>query len=669
MSVPERSLPSLPEKECRLGVRILPQPESIIPIESPCIKILPSDYPIIDLKLDIMRQISEKLGIPVNQVVIIDSKQGKNGDLSIPAHQYAKKNVVKPDEGAVSFYHALDDSASFIEKAEPNSAGYLNIFIDMKNFGSAVLHQIETLGEIYGNQNLGKDNIAWIDESSPNVLKRFGTHHLGSTIIGDSIVRLLFSTGHTVIGDNHIGDYGTQFGQIGYGVKIWGNEYPGLGSEDPDVVLDNLNQIYVRINKEIHSEQKANDGYSELREASKAWFAGLEKGDPEAVAFHQMSVEVSFAEFSRIYEALGIQFHYILGESYYSPMLPQLVESLKKAKLVYEMNGAWVAAFKKRPIGEPLELIRRKLTKQEIIDINNQRSDIEVLVLQKTDEASTYGTRDMATMICRAAWNNPEQIVYVVGDQQEEYFRQVITLFNAWFDKAKIPQPKIVHAPFGLMTGPKGEKLSTREGNIVLLGDLIEQAIEKSRSLVAQKIKLNPGEEKASDEIIDQISRQIGIGLVKFIVLSASRTRNIKFDIDSALTFEGRKPPAIQYAHARTRSLLRKAEEKGIDIDRKRSFVLSEVDTQYLPEKNLIMHLARYPEAIQRALREYEPSVIAEYLLDLTTIFNDFYTKCPILAEGVNTSSRNSRLRLVEAAGQVIRNGLDILGIEAPERM
>ena len=371
------------------------------------------------------------------------------------------------------------------------------------------------------------------------------------------------------------------------------------------------------------------DGESTLEREGRAWFKRLEEGDPKALEMLNWSTSQSLSEFQRIYDLLGADFEYKLGESFYVPMIPDVVTSLIKKKVAErDDEGAVMINF-------------------------DEKDKLNRLVVMKSDGTSLYASRDLATLVARTEWFEPEKIMYIVGADQTEYFRQVFKAFENWTDSKG---PKLEHISFGMISLPEG-KMSTRRGRVVFLEEVLTEAIDREKKIMeSSKRDLSPEE-------IEEVSKQVGVGAVIYFDLGQGRERNIKFDWDSALSMEGNSAPYIQYAHARTRAIDRKANDTGIKTDRK-----EEVDFALPIEATLTKHLARFPEAVARATQENKPSVVGEYTYKTADLFNQFYKEAAIVVEP-NPQKRNSRLRLTSATGQVIKNGLYLLGIQAPERM
>lgn len=515
----------------------------------------------------------------------------------------------------------------FVASARSEGA-YVNFGLDMDELGKEVLLQIDELGDSYGQVNIGEGGVVVIDSSSPNVAKFMSVGHLRSTVIGESLSRIYRSLGYTVIRDNHLGDWGTQFGMLGRAYELWRDEIPEL--QDESTAVNGLYKLYVKIHDEVEKEKAVDpNNESMLEREGREWFRRLEEGDPHALELLKWSTTQSLHEFRRVYEKLGVGFEYNLGESFYIGMLPELVNSLVEKKIVKEDDrGALTAEFDDPKLGR--------------------------LVVQKSDGTSLYSTRDLATLVARTAWFDPEKILYVVGGDQREYFQQVFEAFELLSGDESIPE--LEHVSFGMVTLPDG-KMSTRRGRVVFLEDVIDESIDGARA------KLQETNRDLSEEEIERVAKQVGVGAVIHLDLGQGRERRIQFDLEHALSLEGNSAPYVQYAHARAKSILRRADERGTQIDQAAPPVFSSEH-----ETELLKLLAKFPEVIEKAALDNQPSVVAEYVLAAANRFSQFYQKSPILVEE-DATLRNTRLRLTSATAQVLRNGLELLGIEAPHKM
>ncbi len=533
------------------------------------------------------------------------------GDLALPCFALAKRQKRNPAEIAAA-------AAARIVCAPPlaavRAAGpYLNFCLVPGAVAAAVIGRVLAEGPAYGGSRAGAGQTVVIDFSSPNIAKPFGIHHLRSTVIGAAIGRILRARGHDVVGVNHLGDWGTQFGQLIVAFRRWGDE-GRLAAEKIPYLLE----LYVRFN----AERKAQPA---LQEEARAAFRALEQGDAEARALWRRFREVSEAEFRRIYELLGVRFEHFTGESFYEERMPAVVAELERQGLLVESEDA------------------------TIVDLS--ADGLGVSIIKKADDSTLYMTRDLAAAIYRFETFRFVHALYVVGAAQTLHFRQlfrVLELLGRPFAR------DLVHVPFGLLRF-RDAKMSTREGRVIYLEDVLQRAVELARQKIREK---NPDLADA-----ERVARAVGIGAVVFNDLKNRRIKDVTFDWDELLAFEGDTGPYLQYAHARIASVFRKAGRDPAALAGPFCFAL--LDS--LAERDVTRAVALYPEAVARAAAEYEPSVVSQHLLDLAAVLNRFYIECRIL--GVEPALSEARLALVRAAQITIKNGLALLGIEAPDEM
>lgn len=609
-------------------------PESMIPLESPDLKQFKAsdDYIFPRVRSEITA-ITQDLNLRYDvKLKPEEPPRGVAADIAIACQRLAGVLRKAPDiiarelAAELESQKSVDGMESFIKKITAEK-GYINFELDAQNLGSEILTEIENDGENYGRQNIGDGKTVVIDCSSPNVAKFMSVGHLRSTVIGESLARIYKAGGYKVIRDNHLGDWGTQFGMLGRAHELWYDEIKAEGGSE----IQTLYQLYVKINEEVEKEKGSNaEKESVLATEGREWFKRLEQGDPKAMELLKWATTESLAEFQHIYDKLGVNFEYMMGESYYIGMVPQLIDfMMKKGVATQDEKGAIVVEFD---------------------DEKKNR-----LVVQKSDGSSLYSTRDLATIIARKKWFNPDKILYVVGGDQREYFEQVFEAFRKLEDDKDQPT-HLEHVSFGMISLPEG-KMSTRKGRVVFLGDVLDEGIERAEA------KLRSSDRDLPDEEIEATAQQIGVGSVIYFDLGHARERNIKFNWDEALSMEGNSAPYIQYSHARAESVLRKAEEQEIAIDRD---VVPTIEL--VSEVALIKHLGKFPEAISKSLNLNEPSVVGEYVYRTADLFNQFYREAPLVVEK-DADKRNSRLRLTQATAQVLRNGLNLLSIKTPARM
>lgn len=484
---------------------------------------------------------------------------------------------------------------------------YVNVFCNRKFISIPVLKEIMTKKEAYGNTDFGKGETIVVDLSAPNIAKPFSMGHLRSTVIGNSICKIARKVGFKTVGINHLGDWGTQFGKLMYAYLTWGDE------EKVKVApIQELNQLYVH----FHKIAKENP---QIEDEGRAWFKKLEEGDAEATRLWTWFREVSLKEFQRIYELLGVEFDSFHGEAFYNDKMDAVVQLLEEKNLLIESDGAMV------------------------VDLSE--FDLPPCLIKKSDGATLYATRDLAAAIYRQNTYHFNRAVYVVGGEQALHFKQLFhVLEKMGYDWVK----GMKHVPFGLMM-QDGKKMSTRKGKTVLLEEVLKEAIRLSEKNIQEK---NPNLKNA-----EQVARQVGVGAVIFQDLKNERTNNCEFSLENMLKFEGETGPYVQYTYARACSILRKA-----TVQLTYEFDGLEDDYAW----NIVKCLQLFPATVLRAFDKYEPSIISKYILDLAQAFNKYYGQVRILEED---EELQSRLTLLIAVTTVLREGLNLLGIEAPEEM
>jgi len=477
-------------------------------------------------------------------------------------------------------------------KIEVAGPGFINFFLSEKALLDE-LASIEKQQEKYGTSDLGGGKTVIVDYSSPNIAKRFGIGHLRSTVIGQSLYNLYRFLGYKVIGDNHLGDWGTQFGTLLYQI-----DSKGLNASEQ--TIDELEKLYVEFNSEAQENEK-------LWDKARAWFKKLEEKDARAREIWQKVVDTSLKEFEKIYEILGVKIDYAYGESFYLDKMPSVIEELKKKGLLTESQGAKIIEFK----------------------------DLPPAIVVKSDGATTYLTRDLATIRFRIGEWKPDILIYEVGSDQTLYFRQLFETVRLLGWKGN---SEFVHVAHGLIRFEHG-KMSTRKGDTVKLEGVISEAIDRAR--------------KIKDDV--QIATAVGIGAIKYFDLMHHPSTDIIFDWEKIFVLEGNSAPYLQYTVARANSVL----EKGRKSSPKGKIALNQ------EELVILRSLTRFSEIIVIAAKSYSPNLLANYLFDLAQKFNNFYNQHRIVG------GENEELRLALTAGtrQVLKNGLAILGIETPQRM
>jgi arginyl-tRNA synthetase len=530
------------------------------------------------------------------------------GDYAFPCFPLARSLRKAPQAIATELATAFQPTALI---KEARAAGpYVNFFVDRVAYTRAGLGAILEQGSGYGKSTEGVGKTVVVDYSSPNIAKPFGVGHLRSTVIGNALYRIHDHLGYRVMRINHLGDWGTQFGKLIVAFKRWGNE-----TDLTTHAIQTLYDLYVRFHSEVET-------HPELEDEARGWFKRLEDGDPEAQAIWQRFRDLSLQEFARIYERLGITFDSQAGESFYEPYLDQTIERIRQAGLVSVSDEALIVDL--RPYNMPPCLLRKK------------------------DEATLYATRDLAAAMYRHETYGFWKMLYVVGADQRLHFQQVFKVLELMgFPWAK----DCVHVDFGLIRF-HDEKMGTRRGNIIFLEDVLDRAVELAEQIVHEK---NP-------ELPDkrQVAEAVGIGAVIFTDLSTRRVKDVNFEWEKVLTFEGETGPYVQYTHARACSVLRKADQP----------LRSDVDYSPLTQDeafDLVRLLTDYPAVLRRAAENSEPFFVTDYLLTLSERFNKYYHNYRILTD--DTAVREARLWLVKSVQTVIESGLTMLGIKAPEEM
>lgn len=529
------------------------------------------------------------------------------GDIALPCFKLAKIMRMAPDKIASDLSSKIKLSIVFEKTAA--ISGYLNFYLNRAHFINETLKEIIEKAQNYGASDIGKNKNIVIDYSAPNIAKPFHVGHLRSTVIGNSLCKIFNFTGYNTVGINHLGDWGTQFGKLIVAYKKWGDAEKIEKNQ-----IEELMTLYVRFHKEAEKDDKLND-------EARAWFTKMENGDAEALKLWQWFKEISLNEFNKIYDILEVSFDSFAGESFYNELLKDTVEELDKKGLLKESEDAKIVDLEK--YGYPPCLILKK------------------------DGSSLYATRDLTAAIYRKKKYDFEKCIYVTGAAQSLHFNQwfkVIELMG--YEWAK----DLVHVPFGLVS-IEGRKLSTRNGDVVLLEDILSEAIKKTRAIIEEK---NPDLENK-----EQTAIQIGVGAVVFGDLSSNRIKDVSFSWDDLLNFDGETGPYVQYAHARTCSLISKAGKYEETFD---GTLISSNE-----EFRLAKTLYCFPSKIMEALDELEPSIITRYLVDLAQVFNKFYHEHSILT--AEDKIKNSRLALVKATQTVLSAGLSLLGIHAPKRV
>ena len=569
-------------------------------------------------------------GVAIAPAEIRDAEGDIDADLAVPLFRVAKQAGRNPVELATELAAKLQLKGTGFISAVPLK-GYLNFKFDPKWFSAAVIGDFARSPRHFGRSDAGTGKTIVMDYSSPNIAKPFSVGHLRSTIIGQALKNILECLGYKVIGDNHLGDWGTQFGKLLCAFDRWGDE-----AELAANPTSHLLKLYVR----FHEEAKTD---ATLDVAARDWFRRLEQGDPAARARWQQFVTQSRAEFGRIYDLLGVKFDAMLGESFYSERLDPLIHRALESGIARREKPP-AGAVKGEDEVAPDETV-------VIIPLDSAGIDVP-LMLQKSDGTSLYATRELATAEYRIDTWRPDRILYIVGNEQELYFRQ----FSAGMKLLGHDIP-CIHINFGLIRLPGG-RMSTREGRVILLEDVIKEAISRAEAVVADR-EMTPDEKT-------NIARIVGIAAIKYADLSQTRIKEVVFDWDKMLALDGDSAPYLQYAYTRTRAILRKADASP---DALASLPEHAAGLLTLPEELAILRqVARYPETIAAAAEAYEPHRIANRVYRLARDFSVFYDHVPVL-KAESHELRTARLYLVEMTGLIIKHGLALLGIQVTDRM
>ena len=530
------------------------------------------------------------------------------GDYAFPCFRLAKALRMGPPVIAGKLAQAWPHAE--VARAEALS-GYLNFFLNRENFARETLTAVLAAGENYGSGTEGQGKTICLDYSSINIAKRFHIGHLSTTMIGNSLRRIYDFLGYKTVGINHLGDWGTQFGKMICAYKMWGTK-----EEVEQGGVDALTALYVR----FHEEAEQNPA---LEDEGRAWFKKIEDGDPEALAIFNWFKDLTLKDAAKTYDLLGVTFDSYAGESFYNDKMEPVIQELRDKGLLVQSEGAWV------------------------VDLSED--NMPPCLILKKDGATLYATRDLAAAVYRQNTYHFDKCLYVVAYQQDLHFRQLFRVL----EKMGYPWAKdCVHVAFGMVSF-EGQALSTRKGNTVHLDDLLQEAIEKALAIIEEKSPDLPNKE--------EVARQVGIGAVVYSDLSNNRIKDIDFSWERALNFDGETGPYVQYTHARCCSLLRKAEEAGLT---------AEADYASLTDDEsqaLLRLMGRFPDVIREAADKYEPSMITRAVTDIAQAYNKFYYEHRIL-DG-EPAEAAARVALTRAARDVIRVGLRLIGIEAPERM
>jgi arginyl-tRNA synthetase len=527
---------------------------------------------------------------------------------------------VPPPQLAQQLAAAVSIPADSLLAAVVAAGPFLNFSIEQSRYIASVLAEVRTMGNAYGSDDVGTDKRIVIDYSSVNIAKLMHVGHIRSTIIGQALANIFRFLGYTVIGDNHLGDYGKQFGMNIAAIVRWGK--PAGQDEEALAQLDKLYAAYSK-------EAKDNEA---LHDEARSWSLKLEQGDSTAVELWQWMVNLTLTAIQTNYDRLGVKFDHALGESFYAPLNEGVIEeSLASGFAHRDEAGAVVVA----------EL----------------EEGMPTFLLQRSDTGSLYHTRDMGCIKYRMSEFKPDQIIYVVGTPQELHFRQLFALARK---VGYVPTGvELEHVKFGTIFDQSGKPLSTRAGNMVYLTELLDDAHTRARAVVDASSPDLPEAVKAD------VAEKVGIGAVMYNDLYQDSKRNITLDWDRMLAIEGNSAPYIQYMYARCRSIVRRVVGETADMQVP---VCDAAVLTHPSELDLVRQLAKLPGAVREAADRYATFVIAEWCYDTARTFSAFYRDCPVV-KAEDDAVRTARLALTAATAQALRNGLGLLGIHVPERM
>ena len=566
-----------------------------------------------DFKQIIAKQISKTIDINEKELesYIETPKDSKNGDYAFPCFRLAKELRKAPPAIANEIKEKIE-TVEEIEKIEV-AGGYLNFFINKSILAKEVLEEISK-NEQYGKSEIGKEKNIVIDYSAPNIAKPFHIGHLRSTVIGGALYNIYKYLGYNVTGVNHLGDYGTQFGKLIEGYKMWGKEYDI--EKDP---INELTKIYIRINEACKNDEQ-------ILENCRNNFKKLEDGDSYCVEIWKKFRELSLQEFQKVYDLLGSKFDSWNGESFYSDKMPEVIEILEKTGKLIESQGAKIIDLEDKGINTPC-------------------------IIEKSNGSTTYATRDLAAILYRSRTYDFDKALYVTSYEQVLHFKQVFEVAKLLGLDEKYTKG-LEHVSFGMVLLPEG-KMSTREGNIIKLEDLLNEAISRAQEIIEQK---NPELENK-----EEVAKKVGIGAVIFNDMSASRIKDEVFDWNTILNFQGETGPYVQYTYVRTKSVLEKAGYLP---------KIEEVKVENLADEYslaILKLIYNFEDVLIQVTDKNEPSILARYLIDLAKAYSSFYNENKIIVE--DKDIQNARVYLTYAVSEVLKQGANLLGIQMPEKM
>lgn len=568
----------------------------------------------IDFKEEIAKEISKVTELDVKDLksYLETPKDIKNGDYAFPCFRLAKELRKAPPMIASEIKEKIEIDENIIEKVEL-AGGYLNFFVNKELLIKEVLKEVEQ-NENYGEGTIGNGKNIVIDYSAPNIAKPFHIGHLRSTVIGAALYNIYKYLGYNTIGVNHLGDYGTQFGKLIEGYKLWGEEYNI--DENP---IEELTKIYIRINNLCKEDENVLNNCRDN-------FKKLEDGDKYCTELWTKFREASLKEFQKVYDLLGSKFDSWNGEAFYSDKMQEVVDMLDKTGKLVESQGAKIIDLEDKGINTPC-------------------------IIEKSNGSSTYATRDLAAILYRARTYDFDKALYVTSYEQVLHFKQIFEVAKL-LDLDEKYTKGLEHVSFGMVLLPSG-KMSTREGNIVKLEDLLNESINRAKTIIEEK---NP---ELEDK--DETAKKVGLGSVIFNDLSNSRVKDEIFEWDAILNFQGETGPYIQYTYVRTKSIL----EKAGYLPKVDEINLNNLKDVY--SQNILKLIYNFQDILVQVTSKEEPSILSRYLIDVAKSFSSFYNENKIITE--DKEVQDARLYLTYAVGKVLKLGSNLLGIEMPNKM
>lgn len=567
----------------------------------------------LDFKREIANTIEKVINIDTKELesYIEIPKDNKNGDYAFPCFRLAKELKKAPGQIASEIKEKIEIDTKIIEKVEV-LGGYLNFYVNKQALTKEVIQRIAT--KQYENLKIGEGKNIVIDYSSPNIAKPFHIGHLRSTVIGGALYRIYQFLGYHTTGVNHLGDYGTQFGKLIEGYKLWGDEYDI--EKDP---INELTKIYIRINEACKEDE-------EILNRCRDNFKKLEEKDAYCLEVWEKFKALSLQEFKRVYDLLGSQFDSWNGEAFYSDKMAEVMEMLEKTGKVQESQGA------------------------KIIDLEEQRINTPCII-EKSNGSTTYATRDLAAILYRARTYDYDKSLYVTSYEQVLHFKQIFEVAKL-LDLEEKYKKGLHHISFGMVLLPTG-KMSTREGNIIKLEELLKEAIERAKKIVEEK---NPELENKED-----VAKKVGIGAVIFNDLANSRIKDEIFDWNQILNFQGETGPYIQYTYVRTKSVLDKVGEVPRAEEVREELLIDEYS------QAISKLIYAFEDILVQVTQKDEPSILARYLIELAKAFSSFYNENKIITE--DKQEQMARVYLTYSVGEILKTGASLLGIEMPDKM